>query len=59
MTNPSGSLSLSEPLTSMGNSHPMFTVTDIDKDLLLPLSGRDPLGIMPLWQRRALSLIHI
>ncbi|VVQ02649.1 hypothetical protein PS938_02642 [Pseudomonas fluorescens] len=57
MTNPSGSLSLSEPLTSMGNSHPMFTVTDIDKDLLLPLSGRDPLGIMPLWQRRARDLV--
>lgn len=35
----------------------MFTVTDVDKDLLLPLSGRDPLGIMPLWQRRARDLV--
>jgi hypothetical protein len=44
-------------MTSMGSSHQMFTVTEIDKGLLLPLSGRDPLGIMPLWQRRARDLV--
>lgn len=35
----------------------MFTVTAEDSGLVQALSGRDPLGVMPVWQRRARDLV--
>lgn len=37
-----------------------YVMTEIDKDLLRPLSGRDPMGILPIWQHRARDVVpHI
>lgn len=35
----------------------MFALTQEDKELLLPLSGRDPLGVLPVWQHRARDVV--
>lgn len=35
----------------------MFALTDKDTSLCLPLSGRDPLGIQAVWQRRARDIV--
>lgn len=35
----------------------MLAFTDVDKQLSLPLSGRDPLGTQPVWQFRARDLV--
>lgn len=35
----------------------MLTITDEDKHLSLPLSGRDPLGTQPIWQHRARDVV--
>lgn len=35
----------------------MFAVTLEDRSLSLALSGRDPLGIMPIWQHRARDIV--
>ncbi|MFZ6720550.1 hypothetical protein [Undibacterium sp. Ji49W] len=34
-----------------------YVITESDKDLLRPVSGRDPLGILPIWQYRARDLV--
>lgn len=35
----------------------MFAFTAIDNDLLRPTAGRDPLGVMAIWQHRARDLV--
>lgn len=35
----------------------MFAFTAIDHDLLRPTAGRDPLGVLPIWQHRARDLV--
>lgn len=35
----------------------MLVITDEDKDLIQDLNGRDPLGLMTVWQRRARDLV--
>lgn len=37
-----------------------YIMTEKDEDLLRPLSGRDPMGILPIWQHRARDVVpHI
>ncbi len=35
----------------------MFALTQEDKELVLPLAGRDPLGVLPVWQHRARDVV--
>lgn len=37
-----------------------YMMTEKDEDLLRPLNGRDPMGILPIWQHRARDVVpHI
>lgn len=35
----------------------MFAFTEVDKELLRPTTGRDPLGVLSIWQHRARDLV--